>query len=69
MLVLPPKGQVSEVAEVSVLCSTAIDAEEATVKSIVKPVPAVSVSEPDEPNIPIMKSLAFNAVTPVARIG
>ena len=51
------------------MCSTAIDAEEATVKSIVKPVPAVSVSEPDEPNIPIMKSLAFNAVTPVARIG
>jgi hypothetical protein len=45
LFVLLPKGHVSEVVEVSVLCSTAIDAAEATVRSRVKPVPEVSVTE------------------------
>ena len=65
----PPNGHVSEIAEVSVLCSTAIDAVEARVKSRAKPAPAVSVTELEEPNIAIIKSLAFRAVTPAARTG
>ena len=69
LLLLVPKGQVSEVADVSVLCSMAMLAVEATVRSRLKPVPAVSVSELEEPNIAMTKSLAFKAVTPAVRTG
>ncbi|TMI41278.1 hypothetical protein E6H21_03175 [Candidatus Bathyarchaeota archaeon] len=51
------------------MCSTATLAEEATVKSSVNPEPAVSVTEFTSPNMPIIKSSAFNAVTPAARPG
>jgi hypothetical protein len=51
------------------LCWTAILADEATVKSRVNPLPAVSVIEFEELVMPIIKSLAFNAATPAARAG
>ena len=69
MFVLLPKGQVSEAREVSGLCSMAIDAVEATVRSRVKPLPKVSVTVLEEPNIAIIRSLAFKAVTPVVSTG
>ena len=69
LLLLVPNGQVSEVVEVSVLCSTAMVAAEATVRSRLKPLPAVSVNELEEPNIAMTRSLAFKAVTPVVRTG
>jgi len=64
-----PKEHVSEVGVVSLLCSTAKLADEATVKSRVNPLPAVSAIEFEELTIPITKSLAFNPVTPDARAG
>jgi hypothetical protein len=69
LLLLVPNGQVSEVVDVSVLCSTAMVAADATVRSRLKPLPAVSVNELEEPNIAMTKSLAFTAVTPVVRTG
>lgn len=53
----------------SVLCSTAIEAGELVVRSMLKPVPAVSVTPLEEPNIATIRSLAFKAVTPAGRIG
>lgn len=66
---LVPYGQVSAVGEVSVLCSTAMDAVEDTVRSRVKPVPEVSVTAFEEPNNAIIKSFAFKAVIPPPRTG
>lgn len=66
---MPAKGQVSEVIEVSVLCSTAMEAAELVVRSMLKPELAVSVTPIEEPNIATIKSLAFKAVTPAGRIG
>jgi hypothetical protein len=44
-------------------------AVDATVKSRENPVPAVSVTVCLELNMPIIKSLAFNPVTPAASAG
>jgi len=57
------------VVEVSVLCSTAMEAAELVVRSILKPALAVSVTPLEEPNIATIKSLAFEATTPAERTG
>ncbi len=69
LFVLPTNGQVSEVVEVSVLCSTAMEAAELVVRSMPKPALAVSVTPLEEPNIATIKSLAFKATTPAERTG
>jgi len=57
------------VVEVSVLCSTAMEAAELVVRSMLKPALAVSVTPLEEPNIATIKSLAFEATTPAERTG